>query len=83
MFGRVLSCCLTVDRNLILKETIMFETKTDSSTLQAVFMNDAKAIRKAVAKKCPTALKTVLNDAAREEQQFQQRPDDFALRDRQ
>ena len=25
----------------------MFETKTDSSTLQAVFMNDAKVIRKA------------------------------------
>ncbi len=61
----------------------MFETKTDSSTLQAVFMNDAKVIRKAVAKKCTATLKTVLNDAAREEKQFQQRPDDFAMRDRQ
>ena len=61
----------------------MFETKTDSSTLQAVFMNDTKAIRKAVAKKCSATLKAVLNDAAREEEQFQQRPDDFALRNRQ
>lgn len=52
-------------------------------TLQAVFMNDAKVIRKAVAKKCTATLKTVLNDAAREEKQFQQRPDDFAMRDRQ
>lgn len=60
----------------------MFETKTDSSTLQAVFMNDTKAIRKAVAKQCTTTIKTVLNDAAREEQAFQQRPDDFAMRDR-
>ena len=30
-----------------------------------------------------TTLKTVLNDAAREEKLFQQRPDDFAMRDRQ
>ncbi len=46
-------------------------------------MNDTKIIRKAVAKKCPATLKTVLNDAVREEKLFQQRPDDFAMRDRQ
>ena len=46
----------------------MFETKTDPSTLQAVFMNDTKVIRKAVAKKCTATLKTVLNDAMRDRQ---------------
>ena len=61
----------------------MFETKTAPSTLQAVFMNDTKVIRKAVAKKCTATLKTVLNDAVREETLFQLRPEDFAMRDRQ
>ena len=61
----------------------MFETKTAPSTLQAVFMNDTKVIRKAVAKKCTATLKTVLNDALSEEKLFQKLPDHFAMRDRQ
>ncbi len=58
----------------------MFETKTDTTTLQAVFMNDAKEIRQAVknAKK-HADLKPVLNQAAREEAEFQKRPADYAL----
>ncbi len=58
----------------------MFETKTDSSTLQAVFMNDTKEIHQAVknAQK-HSDVKTVLNKAAREEAEFQKRPADYAL----
>lgn len=57
----------------------MFETKTDSSMLHAVFANDTTQIKAAVKKDVAT-VKATLNQAAREEAQFQKRPDDFAMR---